>query len=57
MITITKTGAICSLGENLDEIFANACAGKITDFKITADLPVIKNENIIFAAIKFFSIA
>lgn len=44
MITITKTGAICSLGENLDEIFANACAGKITDFKITADLPVIKNE-------------
>ena len=41
MITITKTSAICSLGENLDEIFSNAIAGKLTDLKITAELPEI----------------
>lgn len=44
MITITKTSAICSLGENLDEIFSNAVAGKLTDLKITANLPEIDNE-------------
>lgn len=44
MITITKTSAICSLGENLDEIFSNAAAGKLTDLKITAQLPQISDE-------------
>ena len=41
MITITKTSAICSLGENLDEIFSNAVAGNLTDLKIAAKLPEI----------------
>lgn len=44
MITITKTSAICSLGENLDEIFSNAAAGNLTDLKITAELPEISDE-------------
>lgn len=44
MITITKTSAICSLGENLDEIFSNTVAGKLTDLKIKAKLPEIKEE-------------
>lgn len=44
MITITKTAAICSLGESLDEIFSNAVEGKLTDLKITADLPEITCE-------------
>ncbi len=43
MITITKTTAISSLGENLDEIFNSASAGIFKGMKITADLPVIKN--------------
>ena len=44
MITITKTSAVCPLGENLNEIFENCTAGKLTDFKITAELPVISDE-------------
>ena len=44
MITITKTTAICSLGENLEEIFSNAAAGKLTDLKIKANLPQILDE-------------
>ncbi|HIS36127.1 TPA: hypothetical protein IAC10_05795 [Candidatus Scatousia excrementigallinarum] len=44
IITITKTSAICSAGENLDEIFSNLAAGKLTDLKITAELPEISNE-------------
>lgn len=44
MITITKTSAVCSLGENSDEIFENCTAGKLTDFKITAELPEIFDE-------------
>lgn len=44
MITITKTAAICSLGENLDEIFSNAVAGKLCDLRITADLPEIEKK-------------
>lgn len=44
MITITKTSAICSLGENPEKIFANAVMGKQTDLKITTHLPQIKDE-------------
>lgn len=44
MITITKTAAICNLGENLKEIFSNAVDGKITDLKISDDLPEIVDE-------------
>lgn len=44
IITITKTSVICSLGENLDEIFSNAAAGNLTDLKITAELPEISDE-------------
>lgn len=44
IITITKTSAICSAGENLDEIFSNLAAGKLTDLKITAELPEISDE-------------
>lgn len=41
MITITKMAGICCLGENADEIFSNAVAGKLCDLRITADLPKI----------------
>ena len=44
MITITKTAAICSLGENSDEIFSNAVAGKLCDLRITSELPKIKDD-------------
>ena len=44
MITITKTAAICSLGENLEEIFSNAVAGKLSDLRITAELPEVENK-------------
>lgn len=44
MITITKTSAICSIGENLEEIFARASTGKLSDLKITANLPQISDE-------------
>ncbi len=44
MITITKTAAICSLGESLEEIFSNAVAGNLPDLRITADLPEIEEK-------------
>lgn len=44
MISITKVSAICNLGENLDEIFKNACDGVLLPHKITAELPSIQNE-------------
>ena len=44
MISITKVGAICNLGRNIDEIFNNACCGKIFPQKIDIELPKIDNE-------------
>lgn len=44
MITITKTGAICSLGENSEEIFSNGAAGKLPALRITAELPEITDD-------------
>ena len=44
MITITKTAAICCLGENLDEIFSNAVVGKLCDLRITSELPEVENK-------------
>ena len=45
MISITKVSAICNLGENLDEIFENACCGVLLPHKITAELPLIADES------------
>ena len=44
MITITKTSAICSLGENSEEIFSNGAAGKLPALRITAKLPEITDD-------------
>lgn len=44
MINITKAAAICNLGENLEEIFANTIDGKLVDFKINVPLPDIDSE-------------
>lgn len=44
MISITKVGAICNLGRNIDEIFNNACSGKILPHKIEFELPKIGDE-------------
>lgn len=44
MLNITKTAAICNLGENLDEIFQNIIAGKLTDFKIHTPLLEIEEK-------------
>lgn len=44
MITITKTSAVCSLGENPEEIFSNGIAGILPELKITADLPLIEDD-------------
>ena len=41
MIKITKTAAICNMGDNLEEIFQNIVAGKLCDFKIKSCLPTV----------------
>ena len=44
MISITRAAAICNLGENIDEIFYNACNGKLLPHHVTIDLPEIKEK-------------
>ncbi len=43
MISITKVSAICNLGENLEEIFKNACDGILLPHVITVELPLIQD--------------
>ena len=44
MISITKVGAICNLGRNIDEIFNNASCGKILHHNIDFELPKIDDK-------------
>ncbi len=44
MISITNVSAVCNLGENLDEIFKNACDGRLIPHVISVKLPEIENE-------------
>ena len=44
-IFITKTSAICCLGEDIREIFKNALNGVVSEHKITADLPQISEHD------------
>lgn len=44
MINITKTVAICNLGESVDSIFKNAVEGVLIPHKITFELPQIDNK-------------